>query len=260
MEKETEYPNQAQEQQWLETIRTREDTANIRKINEWLLPLLKSNLINKSLKDITLLSVGCGFGADVDRLVDLQVNACGIEPFTRSWMWHSRRNRGRLIVADGRHVPFKGKAFDIIYCLEVIEHVGGGEKKHIRLNEREKLAKELTRVLKPGGVMIISTPNRHFCIDAGHGMNLFGLRIHSPFDDPTLSFRDIKSLFLEKCGCQDIATLPFRNFITWDLYRKNYPIIRLFHTPLEIYLRLLDRLTFLRSSPLSPHLILAIRK
>jgi len=256
--------NQEKEQTWLEHIRIGEELGNARKINEWLLPLLKSNLTNKSLKDIMLLSVGCGFGVDVDCLVNSGVNAYGIEAFSRTKMWQLRKNEGRLIVADGRNMPFKDEIFDVIYSSEVLEHVGYEEQENTEANrvreEREKFANELTRVLKPGGVIIITTPNRHFCIDIGHRANFWGIRVHSPFNDFTLSVKDIKSFFLQKCGCSDIATLPYRNFITWDLYIKNYPIIRLLYPLIKVYWGLLDRLKFLRSSFLSAHLILAIKK
>ena len=253
---------QDKEQAWLEHIRVDEELANAQKINEWLLPLLKSNLTNKPLKDMELLSVGCGFGTDVDYLVDSGVNAYGAEPFARTKMWHLRNNKGRFIVADGRYMPFKNEVFDVLYCSAVLEHVGYEDNTEISsvIQEREKFAKELSRVLKPEGVIIINTWNRHFCIDIGHGANFLGIRVHSPFNDFTLSFKDIESLFVRKCGCRDIVTLPYKSFVTWDLITKNYPLIRLLSPLAKTYLRLLDRLKLLRSSFLSPYLVLAIKK
>ena len=255
---------QDNEQAWLENIRTDEELGNVRKIKEWLLPLLKKLLRKQSLEDVTILSVGCGFGADVDTLVDIGVKAYGVEPFARTKTWHLRRNKGRLIIADGRNMPFKDQVFDVVYSAEVLEHVGYEGQSNTDANrvqqEREKFAHELTRVLKPKGIIVTTTPNRHCCIDIGHGANFWGLRVHSPFNDFTPSLKDIKSLFLQKCGCSAIATLPYRNFITWDLYINQYPIIRLFHPVIKTYLALLDRLKFLRASFLSPYLILAIKK
>ncbi|MFC2034992.1 class I SAM-dependent methyltransferase [Chloroflexota bacterium] len=255
-------PNQEKEQTRLEHIMIDEEPANVRKVNEWLLPLLKSNLTHKSFKEIVLLSVGCRFGVDVDTLVDLGVNAYGVEPFSGTEMWRLRKNKERFTVADGRELPFGKEVFDVVYCSAVLEHVGYEENEEIgrAMQEREKFARELTRVLKPGGIIIITTPNRYFCMDTGHGANFLGIRVHSPFNDFTLSLKEIKSLFLQKSGCRDITTLPYRNFVTWDIYIKNYRIIRLFYPLIKIYFRLLDRLKFLRSSFLSPYLILAIEK
>ncbi len=55
-----------------------------------------------------------------------------------------------FVVADVRSLPFPDRAFDIVTCFEVIEHVEGAQ---------EVLA-ELKRVLTSDGVLLISSPNR----------------------------------------------------------------------------------------------------
>ncbi len=50
---------------------------------------------------------------------------------------------------DGTGLPFADNTFDYIVCSEVIEHVP----------EREKMVSEFNRVIKPGGYVIITTPN-----------------------------------------------------------------------------------------------------
>ena len=47
-------------------------------------------------------------------------------------------------------IPFKNNTFDLVVCLEVIEHV----------EEQEKVICEMKRVLKKEGMLIISTPNK----------------------------------------------------------------------------------------------------
>lgn len=250
------------EQDWLNAIMNSEEFANVRKIKEYLLPLL-SRISNNSLGDLKLISVGCGFGADVDALVNSGVDAYGVEAFSRTQMWNLRQNKGVFIIADGRDLPFKNESFDIVLCLEVMEHVGAMEEEKGDVNllqEREKFAKELTRILKTGGGIILTTPNKRFPIDIGHGSNFWGVRIHSPFHDFTVSFREIKTWFVQKCGCRDIITLPYKNFITLDIYCKNYTLIRFFLPFIKAYLRMLDTLKVLRASFFSPHLILLIKK
>lgn len=55
-----------------------------------------------------------------------------------------------LIVSDATNLPFPQEAFNFCLCSEVIEHV----------REPESLFKEINRVLKPGGKLILTTPNR----------------------------------------------------------------------------------------------------
>lgn len=56
-----------------------------------------------------------------------------------------------FIYADGRNLPFKCGAFDAVICREVVEHMS---KK-----EGINFIREINRVLKRNGVLLISTPN-----------------------------------------------------------------------------------------------------
>jgi hypothetical protein len=60
-----------------------------------------------------------------------------------------------FIKADGRHLPFEDKAFDLAFCSAVIEHVGS------RPQQRQLLA-ELTRVAER---VVLTTPNRFFPLE-----------------------------------------------------------------------------------------------
>ncbi len=57
---------------------------------------------------------------------------------------------GGVVRGDILHMPFKDKVFDAVVSLEVLEHVRGG----LRALE------EMKRVLKPRGVLVLSTPNK----------------------------------------------------------------------------------------------------
>lgn len=55
-------------------------------------------------------------------------------------------------VQNGEALDFADAAFDVVTCFEVIEHVG----------DAAKLMRELARVLKPGGALVLSCPSLHF--------------------------------------------------------------------------------------------------
>lgn len=54
-----------------------------------------------------------------------------------------------VMVADLLELPFEDNSFDIVTCREVIEHV----------EDEQKALKEIKRVLKPHGYLLITTPN-----------------------------------------------------------------------------------------------------
>jgi len=56
-----------------------------------------------------------------------------------------------FIVADAESIPFTNNIFDYVICSEVLEH----------LLEPEQAIKEAYRILKKGGVFLITTPSAH---------------------------------------------------------------------------------------------------
>jgi SAM-dependent methyltransferase len=61
-----------------------------------------------------------------------------------------RRDRLTFLRMDGRHLAFRDGSFDIAYSLSSIEHFGG-------LPGAIAAVREMTRVLRPGGVLVLGT-------------------------------------------------------------------------------------------------------
>mgnify|MGYP000610224747 CR=1 FL=1 len=91
--------------------------------------------------------VGVGKGADLivapDGVVALDL------PFTYLPMVKKAFPHSHVVQGDGTLLSFTDNTFDYIVCSEVLEHVP----------ERNKMLAEFARVLKPGGILIITTPN-----------------------------------------------------------------------------------------------------
>jgi SAM-dependent methyltransferase len=110
-------------------------------------PLLEAN--------VRLLDVGAG-GGYFSQVVGEHVRArLGVEPSTivhacdvTPEIFAYAPVRCAPIAADGR-LPYGDATFDIVCSIEVVEHV----------EDQFAFCRELMRVLKPGGVAVITTPN-----------------------------------------------------------------------------------------------------
>jgi 2-polyprenyl-3-methyl-5-hydroxy-6-metoxy-1,4-benzoquinol methylase len=56
----------------------------------------------------------------------------------------------RPVHADLTDLPLESASVDLAFCMEVLEHV----------HEDEKALREISRILEPGGVLVVSVPNR----------------------------------------------------------------------------------------------------
>ena len=100
-------------------------------------------LMGKVPKHCKILDAGCGQGLLVEEFKRRGYDIQGIDAF-----YSSELVRKDDILKNG----FSDETFDIILCLDVIEH--------FQFTEQEKLVKELTRILKPKGRIIFSIPNK----------------------------------------------------------------------------------------------------
>jgi 2-polyprenyl-3-methyl-5-hydroxy-6-metoxy-1,4-benzoquinol methylase len=62
----------------------------------------------------------------------------------------------RFLQCSGVDLPFQDRFFDYIFAFDVIEHVAGGRPEQLRF------LLELARVLKPMGMIFLTTPNRWY--------------------------------------------------------------------------------------------------
>jgi SAM-dependent methyltransferase len=191
-----------------------EERDNRRFTLEYTAPLL-SRLIGPPSAGGSVLSVGCGVGTDVEALAGLGWDAHGIEPGYRSAAFARRSCPERLHSADGKALPFPDGRFDAVTSYGVIEHIGAigdsVEVYHDVLEQRRAYADELARVTRPGGAIVLSTPNKLFPVDFFHSPNRFGLRWHGPREPFSVSYGEMKRLFVEEAGCRSIRHLSLAN-------------------------------------------------
>ena len=101
-----------------------------------------------------VLDVGCGSGVFASRMAELgaQVtaadsNSAAVDYGTRTFARPGLEFRLGLV----DELEFPDSAFDAAVCLEVVEHIYPAQV--------EKLLSDLSRILRPGGQLLLTTPN-----------------------------------------------------------------------------------------------------
>jgi SAM-dependent methyltransferase len=112
--------------------------------------------------DALVLDVGCGTGRHLLELSRLPGSFIGLD-MSREDLRKMRylvhvTAKERPVVAtigavqgDGERLPFADGLFDCVICTETLEHVP----------DDRRVARELVRVLRPGGVLVLSVPDEH---------------------------------------------------------------------------------------------------
>ena len=112
----------------------------------------------------SVIDCGCGAGEYVRALTALGADAWGIEYSAEKIGDAKRRGalpEGRLAVGDIEAVEFADDRFDVALLNEVLEHVPRDDQG----------IREVHRILKPGGVAVIFSPNRLYPFET-HGVSL----------------------------------------------------------------------------------------
>jgi SAM-dependent methyltransferase len=119
-----------------------------------------------------LLDIGCGDGSFTIPLSENYRKVTGIDvqqEFLNVFQQATRTsNKFEIINMSAEAMKFNTNSFDTIITIETIEHIP----------DLEKAAAEFYRVLKPGGELIITCPNRLFPFE-NHGMRIGKKEFHT---------------------------------------------------------------------------------
>ncbi len=138
-------------------------------------------------QDVLDMASGEGYGADI--LAGEARYVIGIDSH-RDSVYHASKKYARenlaFIQGSITSVPLQPKGFDIITCFEAIEHI----------SDHESLLTEIKRLLRPGGVLVLSSPNKSTYSDISNFKNAF--------HEKELYFEDLFALM-----CRHFATVRF---------------------------------------------------
>ena len=115
---------------------------------------------------LRILDIGCGTGLNATLLSEMGHDVYGIDvsPVAIE-QYRAKGLQGAVINVEAGPIPLPPESFDLIYASEVIEHCV----------DTVSFLRNLATVLKPGGTLLLSTPNSAFW--AYRLMGLFGLAV-----------------------------------------------------------------------------------
>jgi methionine biosynthesis protein MetW len=152
---------------------------------------LMSRITRRLGADSDVLDVGCGAGnsyapsvvAATRSYVGVDVSVAAVEQAQAAGL-------DARVIDDAAALPFDDESFDLAICVEVLEH----------LFEPGQVAREIWRVLRPGGALVASAPNAVYW---RHRLNAMlgrwnpagdALSIEQPWRDPHIRFFSLASM------------------------------------------------------------------
>jgi len=107
------------------------------------------NLITSTKGSSLILDIGCDGGMFTQMLTQ-HGEVIGLD-ISQSFIENARRRyrTPHFLICDAQNLPLRESIFNIVTCLELLEHVPNPER----------VIKEVSRVLRSGGELILSVPN-----------------------------------------------------------------------------------------------------
>lgn len=191
-------------------------------------------LLEYKTKDSKVLDLGCGIGLSLSFIGQVFKNSVGCDISENSLratkeILEKHQIKIPIILCQKDKLPFKDNCFDIVTFIEVIEHV----------ENPDAALKEIKRVLKPDGILHITTANKYWPIEPHYKLPLLSyfpkslanryLRLSRrglSYDDINLpSYKKFHQLVGKYFKVQDITLDVIKNYKKYGLDKeRGFPV------------------------------------
>jgi len=151
------------------------------------LSIVFDEMLPRNLAGLRTLDLGCGSGWFSQRALERGAQVTSLDISLSLVRTTHRRARTQAVTADALHTPFASGSFDLVVSSETLEH----------LEKPECGIWEIERLLAPGGIVVLTTPNRHWLWLVTLGTRI-GLRPYRGYEN-FLGFDELHQM-LQKAG------------------------------------------------------------
>lgn len=193
-------------------------------------------LLNYKNENAKLLDFGCGIGLTLSSLASFFSHSVGcdvgeLEIMATKELIDLLGLNSSAVLYNGKRLPFKDNSFDIVTSVEVIEHV----------SKPNTMLKEIRRVLKPDGILHITTANRWWIIEPHYKLpflsylpkNLANIYIKLSkrgvsYDDINLpSYKEFYNIVNKYYKIEDVTLDTIKNYKKYDLDKERGLLIKI---------------------------------
>lgn len=148
----------------------------------------------------TVLEIGCGEGYGISELVQFSKKYIGVDKFDTYISEDIKKNND--IIFHKMEIPpllnIEANSIDFVVTFQVIEHI----------QDDHYFLREIFRVLKPGGKLLLTTPNKLMSLSR----NPWHIREYTPFE-----MKDVLRKYFVKSEVKGV----YGNDIVMEYYQKN---------------------------------------
>lgn len=178
--------------------------------------VLKKSIAEFPENSIKILDVACGTGRMVPEVfsINKKISYTGLDTsksmtkFLKEKAAFLKKEKDiSLVYADATKMPFKDNTFDITYTYHLLWH--------LPKQDQQKIIKEMIRVTKKNGIIILDILNKNFIFD--RIKNIFGAKERQGLYK--LSVKEVESIIQGKSYKKvDLLDIPIKNVFVYSIF------------------------------------------